>query len=63
LQGWATVLGDIQPDRHRTGDRAFDHAGGVSNYLFADGHVDTFQVGDLKIKIESGINFAEPPKD
>ncbi len=62
LQGWATVLSDIQPDRHRSGsgNNNNDHTGGSANYLFADGHVDPLAAEKIKLQIDSGINFAEP---
>jgi prepilin-type processing-associated H-X9-DG protein len=52
LQGWSSVLADIQPDRHGTS----------ANYLFADGHVESIQAAKLKKLIEATNNFALPPK-
>ncbi len=39
INGWTSVLFDIQPDRHRSGGANTDHTKGVANYLYADGHV------------------------
>jgi len=49
---WSAVTHDISPDRHR-GDR--------SNYLFADGRVESWLASDVRARIESGDNFARPP--
>jgi prepilin-type N-terminal cleavage/methylation domain-containing protein/prepilin-type processing-associated H-X9-DG protein len=50
-QGWSAVLADIQPTRH----------GKCANYLFADPHVESLQAARLKVRIDAGDNFAEPP--
>jgi prepilin-type processing-associated H-X9-DG protein len=60
-RSWENVLRDIQPDRHRTGRPDNDHSKGSANYLFIDGHVETWRASDVKQRIESGENFAEPP--
>ena len=60
-RSWESVLRDIQPDRHRTGAGNSDHTAGSSNYLFIDGHVETWKASDAKRQIDSGENFAEPP--
>lgn len=52
LNGWSSVLVDIQPDRHGT----------TANYLFTDWHVAALKPGPLKTRIEAGDNFAIPPK-
>ena len=62
INGWNTVLVDIQPDRHRSGGPSVDHSSGVANYLFADGHAAALQAAPLKARIDSGDNFAQPPK-
>ena len=62
LSGWRSVLSDIQPDRHRPGGPAGDHSAGIANYLFADGHVSALQAAPLRKRIESGDNFAKPPR-
>jgi prepilin-type N-terminal cleavage/methylation domain-containing protein/prepilin-type processing-associated H-X9-DG protein len=59
--GWEQVLGDIQPDRHRTGAPNRDRTNGSANYLFGDGHVEGIRGAVLKAKIDKGINFAKPP--
>jgi prepilin-type N-terminal cleavage/methylation domain-containing protein/prepilin-type processing-associated H-X9-DG protein len=60
LLGWKHVLGDIQPDRHRTGGQAADRTSGRANYLFADGHVETLKAAWLKEQLDQGINPADP---
>ncbi len=42
----------IQPDRHGT----------TADYLFADCHVESIKAAFLKKRIETGDNFAQPPK-
>lgn len=59
---WESVLGDISPDLHRVGKPNSDHTRGSSNYLFADGHVETWQAKELKARIEAGENPARPPE-
>ena len=64
-KGWAEVIFDIEPDRHRTGSRNPDATGGVANYLYADGHVAAIKATDLKQQTDqltlSNLNFAIPP--
>jgi prepilin-type N-terminal cleavage/methylation domain-containing protein/prepilin-type processing-associated H-X9-DG protein len=52
LNGWSSVLDDIQPDRHGT----------TANYLFADWHVGKLKAEDLKKRLSTGDNFARPPQ-
>jgi prepilin-type N-terminal cleavage/methylation domain-containing protein/prepilin-type processing-associated H-X9-DG protein len=52
LNGWSSVIADIQPDRH----------GATANYLFADWHVAALKPGPLKKRIEAGDNFSLPPQ-
>ncbi|MCH2059834.1 MAG: prepilin-type N-terminal cleavage/methylation domain-containing protein [Verrucomicrobiales bacterium] len=59
---WRSVLEDISPDLHRTGEPNTDHTDGSSNYLFADGHVETWDADQLKAQIEAGENPAYPPE-
>jgi len=61
INGWNTVLVDIQPDRHRPGGPAGDHSSGIANYLFADAHAAALQAAPLKARIDAGDNFAKPP--
>jgi prepilin-type N-terminal cleavage/methylation domain-containing protein/prepilin-type processing-associated H-X9-DG protein len=58
---WRSVISDIQPDRHGTGQKAEDNSTGMANYLFADGHVASLKAERLKERILRGDNFAEPP--
>ena len=60
LNGWNSVLVDIQPDRHRAGGPSGDGSSGPANYLFADGHASALQAAPLKQRIQSGDNFAKP---
>jgi prepilin-type N-terminal cleavage/methylation domain-containing protein/prepilin-type processing-associated H-X9-DG protein len=52
VNGWNSVLDDIQPDRH----------GSSANYLFADIHVQSLRAAALKRRIEAGDNFSKPPQ-
>ena len=61
--GWDSVLDDISPDLHRSGDRSEDRTRGSSNYLFADGRVESISASALRQKIEDGENIALPPGD
>ena len=58
---WDSLLADIQPDRHRSGSASADHSRGSANYLFVDGHVESWEASDVKRRIESGDNIATPP--
>ena len=60
-KNWNAVLADIAPDRHRGGSANADHTSGDSNYLYADGHVETIDAKVVKEKIDAGINIAVPP--
>jgi prepilin-type N-terminal cleavage/methylation domain-containing protein/prepilin-type processing-associated H-X9-DG protein len=51
INGWSSVLDDIQPDRH----------GSTANYLYADGHVAALKPQPLRARIEAGDDFAQPP--
>jgi prepilin-type N-terminal cleavage/methylation domain-containing protein/prepilin-type processing-associated H-X9-DG protein len=50
FRGWDNVIADIDPARHERS----------SNYLFADGHVESIAAVRLRHRIESGDNFALP---
>ena len=52
LLGWEHVLADIEPNRHGRG----------ANYLFGDGHVQSWPAFELRQRIERGDNFALPPQ-
>lgn len=60
--GWNVLLGDIQPDRHRTGTPAADHTDGMANYLFADAHVKAIPGADLLRIWTENRDFARPPR-
>ncbi|MGB0743370.1 MAG: type II secretion system protein [Opitutales bacterium] len=55
---WSAVASDIAPGRF--GGGASDSLSGSSNYLYADGHVESHEASDIKQRIESGENIAEP---
>jgi prepilin-type N-terminal cleavage/methylation domain-containing protein/prepilin-type processing-associated H-X9-DG protein len=61
IQGWASVLADIQPDRFHRGSAAADHTAGNANYLYADGHVAPIGALEFKRLIDARINPAIPP--
>ncbi|MGE3308565.1 MAG: prepilin-type N-terminal cleavage/methylation domain-containing protein [Limisphaerales bacterium] len=63
LLGWKYVLGDIQPDRHRTGTASREHTQGRANYLYADGHVEPIRAIRIKQQIDQGVNPADPDPD
>jgi len=58
---WFGILGDIEPDRHRSGNRATDRLKGSANYVFADGHVATISATELKKISDAGVNPAAVP--
>ena len=53
LQGlvWATIIGDVQVDRH----------GDTANYLYGDGHVDRISASQVYTWATTPFNFAIPP--
>jgi prepilin-type N-terminal cleavage/methylation domain-containing protein/prepilin-type processing-associated H-X9-DG protein len=57
---WARIIADIEPSRF-DGGRDPMHTAGVSNYLYADGHVETIPGAQLKTWADNGFNFAAPP--
>ena len=63
---WSGILGEVDPSRHGgTLDPATNtNAGGVANYLFADGHVETIAETTLYQCVQRDIvgktNFARP---
>jgi prepilin-type N-terminal cleavage/methylation domain-containing protein/prepilin-type processing-associated H-X9-DG protein len=66
---WARIIGvaGIQPDRfYGTIDKppnyTLDHTGGISNYLFVDGHVEAIPATQIKQWADSNVNFAKPPQ-
>ncbi|MEM1058231.1 MAG: DUF1559 domain-containing protein [Verrucomicrobiota bacterium] len=59
-KGWAQVIGDLQPNRFRSGGSESDKLNGSANYLFADGHVETIRADDLKARLDAGHNPARP---
>ena len=63
---WSGILGEVDPSRHGgTLDPITNtNAGGMANYLFADGHVENINETTLyqwvQRDIASGTNFAQP---
>jgi len=49
---WESITDDIQVDRH----------GDVSNYLYADGHVETLSSAQIREWVDRKFNFAQPPE-
>jgi len=49
---WQAITGEIQVDRHQ----------GASNYLYADGHVESIKADTLKSLADEGTDFSLPPK-
>jgi prepilin-type N-terminal cleavage/methylation domain-containing protein/prepilin-type processing-associated H-X9-DG protein len=56
---WGAVTSDISPDRFTASSQP-DHSVGSSNYLFADGRVESLDASLVKARIENGENIAEP---
>ncbi len=59
--GWATLLADIEPDRHRLGSRDQSRTNGSANYLYADGHVENIDAAKVKALADAGENIARIP--
>lgn len=61
---WRRICSDIQPDRFggRRGDPAERRLSGVSNYLYADGHVEALPATQAKQWSDDQFNFALPPQ-
>lgn len=59
-RNWTRVLNCISPDLHRVGRASPNRTNGGSNYLFADGRVESIPAADMKALIERGTNFADP---
>lgn len=61
-KGWATVVLDIEPDRHRTGATNVTRTRGVANYLYADSRVQALKAETVKTGFDRGDNLAKPPE-
>ncbi len=62
---WNRICADIQPNRFYGGGRntpVDQRAVGVSNYLYADGHVEGISGSQIRTWADSGFNFALPPE-
>jgi prepilin-type processing-associated H-X9-DG protein len=49
---WESITADIQVDRHSD----------VSNYLYADGHVEALSAAQIRQCVDQKFNFAQPPE-
>ena len=59
---WRAFTNDVMPDIFRTGERDRHRTRGSSNYLYADGRVETIEASKVHDWITSGVNIAEPPE-
>ena len=59
---WGAFAGSVAPDIFRTGKRSSSRLNGSSNYLFADGRVESIEAQQVHAMITSGINIALPPE-
>ena len=61
-QRWRRICSDIQPNRFggRPGDPVEKRMGGVSNYLFADGHVEAIPGTQIRQWADDSFNFSKP---
>jgi prepilin-type N-terminal cleavage/methylation domain-containing protein/prepilin-type processing-associated H-X9-DG protein len=60
---WGRILEDIQPNRFYGGPPNLprdQRVAGVSNYLYADGHVEALPASQIKQWADSNFNFAKP---
>ncbi len=57
---WGQVIRDIAPDRHKRREST-NSTKGVSNYLYADGHVESLSADEIKTRIDKGENIAAIP--
>lgn len=58
---WSRVCADISPGRH--GGKVWDGTKGSSNYLFADGHVETISAADLWGRTERVVKAMDPTQN
>jgi prepilin-type processing-associated H-X9-DG protein len=57
-------IAEEQAKPNDTGEVAVDrHAGGVANYLYADGHVSVIPASQVSEWVDQGFNFAVPPRN
>jgi prepilin-type N-terminal cleavage/methylation domain-containing protein/prepilin-type processing-associated H-X9-DG protein len=60
---WGRIMVDIQPNRFYGGPGNLpreQRTAGLSNYLYADGHVEGIPAAQIKQWADSGFNFAKP---
>jgi prepilin-type N-terminal cleavage/methylation domain-containing protein/prepilin-type processing-associated H-X9-DG protein len=60
---WGRIMEDIQPNRFYGGSPNLpreQRTAGVSNYLYADGHVEALPASQIKTWADTGFNFAKP---
>jgi prepilin-type processing-associated H-X9-DG protein len=60
---WLRFLQDVTPDRFggATSAPPQQRASGLSNYLYADGHVEAIAAAEMKRRCDALENFALPP--
>ncbi len=57
-------IADEKADERDTGEVAVNrHNGGMANYLYADGHVDTLPASQISQWVDEEFNFAKPQKN
>lgn len=61
---WSRICADIQPNRFFSARNLprDQRISGVSNYLYADGHVESLTASSIKQFADSNTNFAIPPE-
>lgn len=61
---WKRIVKDIQPNRFGSspGLPAEQRTSGTSNYLYADGHVETIPSSQIREWSDAKFNFAIPPE-
>jgi prepilin-type N-terminal cleavage/methylation domain-containing protein/prepilin-type processing-associated H-X9-DG protein len=61
---WSRICADIQPNRFGGGYNLprDQRTSGVSNYLYADGHVEAIPASQIKTWADTNFNFALPPE-
>jgi prepilin-type N-terminal cleavage/methylation domain-containing protein/prepilin-type processing-associated H-X9-DG protein len=59
---WDRIVADIQPNRFYGGGKRpkAERTAGLSNYLYADGHVEGIPAASVKLWADTGVNFALP---
>lgn len=53
-------LSDVEPDRHRLGNRHPERIEGNAPYLMVDGSVRVFEAAFIRDRFDAGVNIGEP---